>query len=333
MVTVLVTGSQGFLGSYICRDLLKNNYKVIGVDNFSKYGTISRSHDDHPNFSLITMDLAKLPGEGSSLDEWNECSPDYVICTAAMIGGIGYFHKYAYDLVSVNERILANTFDKIINQKDKCKRVIVLSSSMVFENTNIFPTKEEEILNCPPPISTYGFQKLSSEYFAKGALEQYGINYTIIRPFNCVGTGEQFVGEESEKLNLGHVMPSIAYKVLSNQSPLEILGSGNQVRCFTNGLDFARAVRLAMESESAINEDFNISIDDPMSVIDLAKLIWGKIRPDEEFSFKPTKAFEHDVQLRVADVSKAKRLLGFTAAISVEESVDEVISYVRKTYF
>ena len=71
------------------------------------------------------------------------------------------------------------------------KRIIVLSSSMVFENTELYPTPETEVLNAPPPSSTYGFQKLASEYFAKGAWEQYKLPYTIVRPFNCVGVGEE----------------------------------------------------------------------------------------------------------------------------------------------
>jgi len=89
----------------------------------------------------------------------------------------------------------------------------VLSSSMVFESTEIFPTLEGEQLKCPPPLSTYGFQKLSSEYFAIGAYEQYGLAYTIIRPFNCVGIGEKrAISDENIysgniELALSHVVP------------------------------------------------------------------------------------------------------------------------------
>ena len=332
MNKVLVTGSQGFLGSYICRDLLKRGYQILGVDNYSKYGKITRSHDSHPNFEVLELDIDN-PKEGEAFEKWKEYKPDYIICAAAMIGGIGYFHKYAYDLLAVNERILATTFDKAIECRDTLKRIIVLSSSMAFENTDVFPTNEEQVKKCSPPFSTYGFQKLASEYFAKGAWEQYDIPYTIIRPFNCVGVGEQFVGEEEEKLNLGHVLPSLIYKILSKQTPLQILGDGNQVRCFTNGVDFAKGVRMALESDFAVNEDFNISIDRPYSILELAKIIWGKLRPDEEFEYVSVEPFMHDVQLRVADVTKAEKVLGFKADITVEESIDEVIEHVRDLYF
>ena len=111
---VLVTGSQGFIGSYICNELLSNNYQVVGIDNFSKYGKVSRGHDLHPSFVLLEQDLCSLDPEIVLNNEiLNDV--DYVIAGAAMIGGITYFHKYAYDLLANNERILANTFDLAIN--------------------------------------------------------------------------------------------------------------------------------------------------------------------------------------------------------------------------
>ena len=157
---VLVTGSQGFIGSYICNELLSNNYQVVGIDNFSKYGKVSRGHDLHPSFVLLEQDLCSLDPEIVLNNEiLNDV--DYVIAGAAMIGGITYFHKYAYDLLANNERILANTFDLAINlfKNYNLKKILVLSSSMVFENTSTYPTPESEVTNCPPPSSTYGFQK------------------------------------------------------------------------------------------------------------------------------------------------------------------------------
>ena len=185
--TVIVTGSQGFIGSYICSELLSSGYRVVGVDNYSKYGEVKRIHDGEENFELVRGDVEDI----SELIDSGE-RVDYIIAGAAMIGGISYFHEYAYDLLATNERILAATFDFAIDRfkKGEFKRIIVLSSSMVFECAKIFPTPEEHVHQCGPPLSTYGFQKLSSEYFCKGAYEQYGVPYTIIRPFNCVGIGE-----------------------------------------------------------------------------------------------------------------------------------------------
>ena len=134
MVKVLVTGSHGFIGSYICQDLLDHGYEVLGIDNFSKYGHVKKPFEKHPNFSFLETDARWIDRLVH-----NTSDVDFIIAGAAMIGGISYFHKYAYDLLATNERILASTFDlaiKLWNEpelyKSKLKRIIVLSSSMVF---------------------------------------------------------------------------------------------------------------------------------------------------------------------------------------------------------
>ena len=332
MMKVLVTGSQGFIGSYICNELLSQGYEVIGVDNYQKYGELVRPHDSHEKFRLYNVNI--LHSDFQALVD--NVQPDYIIAGAAMIGGISYFHKYAYDLMATNERILASTFDAAIrNMQNGLKRIIVLSSSMVFENTDIYPTPETEVLTSPPPSSTYGFQKLASEFFAKGAWEQYKLPYTIVRPFNCVGIGEEKALGDSEvssgniKLMLSHVLPDLINKIKNGQDPVHILGSGDQIRCYTNGKDIGKAIRMIIESEQAINEDFNISIATPTSVLELAEMIWNKINPNKPFSYVSDDPFEYDVKKRVPDVSKAKDIIGFEASIDLSESIDEVLEYLN----
>jgi len=329
MPSIIITGSQGFIGSYLCNEFLDAGYDVTGIDNYSKYGNVSRSHDKHERFILLRHDLAK---------SFPDISADYIIAGAAMIGGITYFHKYAYDLLSTNERILANTFDSAIRsyKENILKRIVVLSSSMVFENTDKYPTPEDEVSKAPPPSSTYGFQKLSSEYFAKGANEQYGLPYTIIRPFNCVGVGEEeAIGEEKVysgniKMLMSHVLPDLVYKALclDADDPLPILGDGMLVRHYTHGKDIARGVRLALESEDGINNDFNISTSVSTSVRELAYIVWNTIHGKNP-SIVGSSSYEYDVRLRSPDVSKAKRVLGFEANISLQDSVNEVVEHMR----
>jgi len=334
MKKILITGSQGFIGSYLCAEFLSRGYSVIGIDNFSKYGPITRPHDNHPNFKLIEMDVIDLPND-KILPELEEV--EYIISGAAMIGGITYFHKYAYDLLATNERIMASTFDIAIKLHEKgiLKRIVAISSSMVFENTTIYPTPETNVKTCAPPLSTYGFQKLAVEYFCKGASEQYGVPYTIIRPFNCVGVGEEDAIGEHEvksgniKLMMSHVLPDIINKILKGQDPLHILGTGEQVRCYTNGKDIARGIRMALESDCALNEDFNISTPVATSVKELSKVVWNILNPGKEFSTVSDEAYEYDVQKRIPNTSKALALLGFQAEIGLEESVREVIEYMR----
>ncbi len=331
MKKVLVTGGQGFVGSYLCQELVNNGYQVVSIDNFSKYGPIDRPQDKHPNFKLLEMDVRDLD---SSIPD---CllDVDYIVACAAMIGGISYFHKYAYDLLATNERIMASTFDLALKlfKENALKRIIVLSSSMVFENTEIYPTPENEVKNCPPPDSTYGFQKLACEYFCKGAYEQYKLPYTIVRPFNCVGVGEDkalgaiAVKSGNIELMMSHVLPDIINKILKGQYPLEVLGEGNQVRCYTNGKDIARGIRLCVENEAAVNEDFNISIAESTSVLELAKLVWSVLYPNTEFKYISKEAYQYDVQKRIPDTTKAEKLLGFKAEIKLIDSIYEVLNY------
>lgn len=337
--TVVITGSQGFIGSYVCNELLSNGYIVVGIDNYSKYGRIKRSHDNHENFRLIEIDCSRDSFKEKFIKGIEkDLHIDYLIAGAAMIGGISYFHRYAYDLLATNERIVANTFDVALDKyrKNQLKRIIVLSSSMVYENSNIWPTPEGHQLQCGPPFSTYGFQKLSCEYFAKGAFEQYGLPYAIIRPFNCIGVGEDKALGDNEimsgnvKLMLSHVVPDIINKCLLGQDPLHILGDGNQIRHYTNGRDIALGIRIAMESEAATNQDFNISSAVSTTVLELAEKIWKKINPDKPFRWVSDPPFEHDVQRRIPDTTKAKRILGFEAKIELSDSLDEVIEWIRQ---
>ena len=329
---MLVTGAAGFINGYLVPQLLEAGHSVVGLDDFSKYGPLTRSYDDHPDYHFVEGDARD---EALVTELAADC--DQVVAAAALIGGISYFHELAFDLMAENERILASTFRAAIaaHQKGSLERIIVVSSSMVFESTDIYPTPEGAQLTSPPPISTYGFQKLASEYFAKGAWEQYRLPYTIVRPFNCVGIGERRALRDTEimsgnvKLAMSHVVPDLVLKVLKGQDPLHILGSGDQVRHYTYGGDLATGIKLAMESPDAVNDDFNLSTAQSTTVLELARAIWTKINGDKPFNFVSDDPFEYDVQKRVPDVSKAERVLGFRAETTLDEMLDEVIPWIR----
>ncbi len=330
---IVWTGAAGFIAGYTIEELLNNGHEVVGIDNYSKYGKLEKSYDSHPKYTFIEGDAKDVELMKKALED-----ADVLVSGAAMIGGISYFHEYAYELLAENERITASAFDAAIwaHKEKKLKKILVMSSSMVYESTTQFPTPEEAILTSPPPISTYGFQKLACEYFAKGAWEQHQLPYTIIRPFNCVGIGEKRAKNDREiysgnvKLAMSHVVPDLVQKIVKGQDPLHILGKGNQVRHYTYGGDLARGIRIAIENEKALNDDFNISTAQSTSVLELAEMIWKKLNPDKPFNYTSDDPYEYDVQKRVPDTSKAKKVLGYEATTSLDDMLDEVIPWIKE---
>ena len=256
-----------------------------------------------------------------------------------MIGGISYFHAYAYDLLATNERIIAASCDAAIkaHRARPLQKVTYLSSSMVFESTDRVAVLEGQEREIPPPLSSYGFQKLAVEYFARAAWDQYGLPYTIVRPFNCVGIGEGRALGEVEvlsgnvKLAMSHVVPDLVQKVLKGQDPLHILGDGTQVRHYTYGGDLARGIVTAMEHPAPRNDDFNLST---ARVHDRARAGRAHLAEDQGPTSRSAcvsdEPFEHDVQRGCPATEKAREVLGFEATTTLDEMLDEVIPWIEQ---
>jgi UDP-glucose 4-epimerase len=331
---VLVTGSAGFIGGYVVEELLAHGHEVVGLDNYSKYGPVTRSYDAHPRYHFVEGDARDVDLLNTLLD-----GCDHFIAGAAMIGGISYFHAYAYDLLATNERIMAASCDAAIraHRDGALRKMTYLSSSMVFESTTHWPSKEGDERTVPPPLSSYGFQKLAVEYYAKAAWDQYGLPYTIVRPFNCVGVGEGRALGEVEvlsgnvKLAMSHVVPDLVQKIVKGQDPLHILGRGDQVRHYTYGGDLAQGILACVEHPAARNQDFNVSTAESTTVRELAEVIWRKIKgPGVPLRIVSDDPYEYDVQKRVPDVTKAREVLGFEATTSLSAMLDEVIPWVTQ---
>jgi nucleoside-diphosphate-sugar epimerase len=334
MSRVLVTGSAGFIGGYVVQELLRSGHDVVGVDNLSKYGPVVRSYDHDPGYRFVDGDVRD---SDLMLRLLSDC--DHLIAGAAMIGGISYFHTYAYDLLATNERIIAASCDAAIeaHRRHHLEKVTYISSSMVFESADSWPSIEGQEHRIPPPASSYGFQKLAVEYFARAAWDQHQLPYTIVRPFNCVGVGEGRALGDVEilsgnvKLAMSHVVPDLVQKVLKGQDPLRILGDGHQVRHYTYGGDLAQGIVRAMEHPLALNQDFNLSTAQSTTVLELAEKIWVRVHgPDVPFRYVTDPPYPHDVQRRVPSVDKAREILGFEATTGLDAMLDEVVPWVAQ---
>lgn len=310
---VLVTGGAGFIGSEVVQQLLEKGYKVRVADDLSKKEAKVPESCEFLKLDLTNKKEALLAMEGM----------DFCIHLAAKIGGIGYFHKYPATILSENNKMYSSVFEAAV--VNKIKRIIYLSSSMVFESTKSFPSKEGDIVKIPPPVSSYGFSKLVGEWYCKSFKEEFGLNYTIIRPFNAYGINES----PGSDVGYAHVIPDLIKKILSGQYPLELLGDGGQTRCFTHVSDIAEGIIMAMESSKAVNEDFNIGSEKEIKIIDLAKLLWRKCNMKKRIKVKFVSGFKYDIRRRVPSSKKARKILGWKPEKKLENELPILIDWIK----
>jgi UDP-glucose 4-epimerase len=247
-----------------------------------------------------------------------------VIHLAAIVGGIGNFHKFPFTLLENNHGLYNAVFRAAIDEQ--VERFVYVSSSMVFENATTFPTSEADLRATPAPWSAYGFSKLAGEVYCRAAHDEHGLRYTICRPFNAYGPGEM----PEDEPGIAHMVPDVIRKVLSGQRPLQIFGSGNQTRTLTYVDDIADGIVAAMNSDAGLNEDFNISAGEEMTIAEIARIIWEECGEDPAaFELEHVGSFEVDVQRRWPDVSKAERLLGWKAQVPVREGIRRTVDWLR----
>lgn len=312
-IKILVTGGAGFIGSEVVSQLLKKGYQVRVADDLSK-----KEAKVPPKCEFLRVDLTKKQAALRVMR-----GVDYCIHLAAKIGGIGYFHKYPATILSENNKMYSNVFEAAVNEK--IKRIIYLSSSMVFESTKTFPSKEDDISVIAPPISAYGFSKLVGEWYCKAFNDEFGLKYTIIRPFNAYGINES----PGEEVGYAHVIPDLIKKILSGQYPLELLGNGKQTRCFTHVADIANGINLALESAKAENEDFNIGSEDEIRIIDLAQLLWKRSGINKPFKIKYISGFKYDIKRRVPSSKKIRKMLGWKPEKELEKELPAIIEWIK----
>lgn len=314
MSRVLVTGGAGTIGTAVVRRLLQESDWDVRVSDQRQAPQWMRD--------ACEVHTGDLRDAGVAREAMQGCS--HVIHLAAIVGGIGNFHKLPFTLTEMNNGLYNGVFRAAIDVGTE--RFVYVSSSMVFERAIVYPTPESYIRDTPIPDSAYGYSKLTGEICCRAAHDEFGLPYTICRPFNAYGPGEM----PEDEPGIAHMVPDVIKKVLAGQKPLQIFGDGTQTRTITHIDDIADGIVTAMASPKGLNEDFNVSAGEEMTVAEIARVIWEECGEDPaQFALEHLPTYQVDVVRRWPDVSKAKDLLGWEAKIGVREGIRQTADWLR----
>ncbi len=311
---IIVTGGCGFVGTALVPLLSEKGYHVVVADDMSNPQSQVRE-----GYEFLHIDVGDLNAVRKAFQDADAC-----IALASRRGAIGYVHRNPTDIMTGNHRIYNGTFSAAAEAG--IQRLVFISSSMVFENSFSFPTRESDLPTLPAPKSIFGFSKLSGEWYCQAFWREFGLPYTIIRPSNVYGINEVAGDEVGDT----HVIPELFKKMASGQHPVELLGDGQQTRSFIHSTDLARGVIAALESDDAVNEEFNMGGMEEIRILDLAKLIWDLCGMNGKFQATYKPGFHNDVTRQFLDISKARKLLGWHPQVSLEVGLKEVVEWLRE---
>src|SRR3954464_3601314 len=314
MKQVLVTGGAGTIGAAVVRRLLRDPDFEARVSDQREAPVWMREGCEVHTGDLRVLDEARKAMRGCT----------HVIHLAHIVGGIANFHKLPHTLTEVNN-VLYNAVFRAALDPD-VERFTYVSSSMVFEQAQEFPTTEDYLPRCPTPVSAYGFSKLTGEVYCRAAHDEHGLRYTIVRPFKAQGRGEM----PEDEPGLAHAVPDLLRKSFRGLKPLPIFGTGEHTRTLTHVDDIADGIVVATGHPTGVNEDFNISAGDERTVAEIAAICWeaaGNDPAELEFEHLPT--FQVDVQRRWPSVEKARELLGWEARIGICEGIAQTAEWLR----
>jgi nucleoside-diphosphate-sugar epimerase len=318
---ILVTGSEGSLMQSVIPKLIKNGHSVIGVDNFSRYGKIERVR----NYELIIGDLTD-----TNLVDKVTLNIDLIIQGAAIIYGVKGFHRYPADILGKDVTLHKNILSAAL--KNKVKKVVYISSSMVYERAENVPSEETDIDSMLIPLTDYGLSKLVGERLSIAYHNQYGLDFTIWRPFNIITPYEKAENE----IGFSHVFADFIDRIIvKEENPLRVIGSGEQIRCFTWIDDVSDAIANFSTDSRSDNKIFNIGNPRPISMINLAKEIHSiaikkNLIKNNPLTFTSIDAPKDDVQIRIPSIDKISKEFNWLPKISLDNALTICIDEVKK---
>ena len=319
---VLVAGSEGSLMQRVIPLLLEAGHEVLGCDHMLRYGEVQRRR----GYEFRQCDLCSEAEAAQVI-----AGVDVVLQSAAQVYGTRGFHSRGADILSADVRLHTNLLRESVRQG--VQRFVYVSSSVVYEKAEALPLAEGDVEDILPPSSDYGLSKLVGERLCAAYQRDYGLPYTIWRPFNIITPQE----EADAVQGMSHVFADfIALLLLRRQNPLDIIGTGHQTRCFTWIDDVAAPMAQQLASESTRNQVFNLGSTEQVTMRDLAERIYAKgvergaIAPGGVLQFNCLPAHPADVQRRVPDIRKAMELLGWQPRVGLDEALDRCIEYALR---
>lgn len=320
-MTILVTGSEGNIGTYLVNDLrLKYpDAKIIRV---------SMKEDDENFSAKDNLYFGDLRDNKFVARIFKENEIDYIIHAAARLYGVKGFNSDVFGILNNDIKCLLN----ILSHSQKIKKFVYFSSSMVYESSEKVPFTEELTEEIMPPKSSYGLTKFFGEKAVRFFDRQYGLNYTIWRPFNVVSP------LESHDRDSGHVFVDFYRKIFVERAPkIEIYGNGRQVRCFTWVEDVTDCLASTLVDERTDRQIFNIGSSEPKTMIELKDMMLqiGKEKNILPLDYNPETIlgntfFGVDVQLRVPSVEKIKRHLNWSCQTDFKTCFEKFIDYKQQ---
>lgn len=306
----LVTGGAGFIGSNIVDRLVSDGAEVRVLDNFA---TGKKSNIEHNlgKIELIEGSITDLETVKRAVD-----GVDYVLHQAALPS----VPRSVKDPIASNEANIDGTLNVLVASRDAgVKRVVYAASSSAYGDTPTLPKRED----MPPnPLSPYALTKLAGEYYCRIFYKIYGLETVALRYFNVFGPRQDPTSQYAA------VIPKFVESIMDGKSPM-IFGDGQQTRDFTFVKNNVEANLLACTAPGVGGEIFNIACGQRYSLIDLVKGINENLGTSVEPVFDETRA--GDVKHSLADIEKAKKMLGFKPLVGFEEGLLEVIKAMKES--
>ncbi|HSV49156.1 MAG TPA: GDP-mannose 4,6-dehydratase, partial [Candidatus Acidoferrales bacterium] len=297
---VLVTGGAGFIGYHLCTKLSQLTDNLTIYDNLSS--GLLQNVKDVPKAKFVKGDILDLK------TFLNQPKQDLIYHLAAQVV-VGYSMENPMVDFETNAKGTLCMLEKA--RKDDAK-VVFASSAAVYGNPSVFPTPESYGFH---PFSCYGLSKVVGEEYCQMYQEQYGLDIVITRFANVYG------------LRCHGVIHDFLDKLAKNPDNLEILGTGKNSRDFVHVSDVVAALVLLGEKEGINGEVYNLGLGKTTSVLELADLILKILGLQNRTKVTTTgHSWQGDVSTIWFDITKAKKELGWTPKVTLEESIKEVIA-------